>query len=160
MLPINVEIKVNSTKSVGNTIIDVVKETMKNDYLKYSFLFAYPDKPFMGNNKYIYYTIPQAVNKYKVNNTVLLMLTDWGYMNQFWNSYIVSDLKQYSNLVVACLDTQVYEVMIALSMLFRLSMTVEYKLHLSTFLLIRRIYVQVSSQNKILHCSNRNFNGN
>lgn len=101
-----------SSKSLKDVISKVVKQTKKMNYFRYYFQFAYPKKPFKGNDSYIYYTIPKAVTRYKVNNTVLLMLTDWGYMNQFWNSYVVSNLKQYPNLVVACMDTKVYEVMI------------------------------------------------
>ena len=113
-MSVNVATKGGSSKKTAKAIIKVVKQTRKINYFNYYFEFAYPDKPFKGNDSYIYYTIPQAVNRYKVNNTVLLMLTDWGFFNQFWNSYVVSNLNQYSNLVVACLDTKVYEVMIVM----------------------------------------------
>ena len=112
VLPINVETEIGSSELVKDIIRKVVNETMNMNYFDYYFQFAYPDSPFKGNDSYIYYTIPKAVTRYKVNNTVLLMLTDWGYLNQFWNSYVVSNLKQYSNLVVACLDTEVYEVIV------------------------------------------------
>ena len=43
-----------------------------------------------------------------VNGTVLLMMTDYGYMNMFVNSYRVGNLSQYQNLVVLCIDEQSY----------------------------------------------------
>lgn len=45
-----------------------------------------------------------------VNGTVLLMMTDYGYMNMFVNSYRVGNLSQYQNLVVLCIDEQSYRV--------------------------------------------------
>lgn len=45
-----------------------------------------------------------------VNGTVLLMMTDYGYMNMFVNSYRVGNLSQYKNLVVLCIDEQSYRV--------------------------------------------------
>ena len=45
-----------------------------------------------------------------VNGTVLLMMTDYGYMNMFLNSYRVGNLSQYQNLVVLCIDEQSYRV--------------------------------------------------
>ena len=43
-----------------------------------------------------------------VNGTVLLMMTDYGYMNMFVNSYRVGNLSQYQNLGVLCIDEQSY----------------------------------------------------
>ena len=45
-----------------------------------------------------------------VNGTVLLMMTDYGYMDMFVNSYRVGNLSQYKNLVVLCIDEQSYRV--------------------------------------------------
>ena len=45
-----------------------------------------------------------------VNGTVLLMMTDYGYMDMFVNSYRVGHLSQYKNLVVLCIDKQSYRV--------------------------------------------------
>ena len=45
-----------------------------------------------------------------INRTVLLMMTDYGYMNMFVNSYRVGNLSQYKNLVVLCIDEQSYRV--------------------------------------------------
>ena len=45
-----------------------------------------------------------------VNGTVLLMMTDYGYMNMFVNSYRVGNLSQHQNLVVLCIDEQSYRV--------------------------------------------------
>ena len=42
--------------------------------------------------------------------TVLLMMTDYGYMDMFVNSYRVGNLSQYKNLVVLCIDEQSYRV--------------------------------------------------
>lgn len=50
-----------------------------------------------------------------VNGTVLLMMTDYGYMNMFVNSYRVGNLSQYKNLVVLCMDEQSYHVIIVIT---------------------------------------------
>ena len=48
------------------------------------------------------------------NGTVLLMMTDYGYMNMFLNSYMVGNLSQYKNLVVLCMDEQSYRVLVSI----------------------------------------------
>lgn len=106
-----------NTPSIPKRVIpfvikSIVNRTLDVNYFDVKFDFAYPETPFKGNDSYVYYTIPEAVNKYKRSNSVLLMLTDSGYLNQFWNTYIVSNLTSYPNLVVACLDRNVYEVII------------------------------------------------
>ena len=95
--------------------IDIVRQllnqTSKIDYQKKQrFLFAYEDVKLLDKKNYTYLSLASAIKKYHINNTILLMLTDKGYRDVFWNSYITSKLHQYKNLVVACLDRQVYNV--------------------------------------------------
>ena len=42
------------------------------------------------------------------NNTLLLMIVDYGYLNMWNNSYLASHLEEYDNLVVFCMDTLSY----------------------------------------------------
>ena len=51
-----------------------------------------------------------AVINYKVNNTIILMYTDKGYMNNLVSSYYSSKLYLYSNLIVVCGDIDCYHV--------------------------------------------------
>ena len=46
-----------------------------------------------------------------VNNTVLMNLVDYGYINMWNNSYIYGNLSSYDNLVVVCMDKESYWVM-------------------------------------------------
>ncbi len=46
-----------------------------------------------------------------MNNSILLMLTDLGYLDQFWNTYLYGNFTQYKNLVVACINQEAYEVL-------------------------------------------------
>ena len=46
-----------------------------------------------------------------VNNTIMLMMTDYGYLNHFLNVYYAGNLSQYPNLVVTCIDPQSYTVL-------------------------------------------------
>ena len=43
-----------------------------------------------------------------VNNTVLMNLVDYGYINMWNNSYIYGNLSSYENLVVVCMDKESY----------------------------------------------------
>lgn len=99
-------------KDIPNAIRSIVNQTLEVNYFNVKFDFAYPETPYKGNASFVYYTLPEAVKKYSFYNSVLLMLTDSGYLNQFWNTYVVSNLESYRNLVVACLDRNVYEVRI------------------------------------------------
>lgn len=75
-----------------------------NDYMNcIRFTFAYEKRI-----KYI--TLFEAIQRYKVNNTILLMLTDKGYISQFYNSYKANHLNKYSNLVVVCINEDAYNV--------------------------------------------------
>ena len=44
------------------------------------------------------------------NNTVFIMITDYGYLHHFYNCYSAGRLSQYDNLIVACLDVDCYNV--------------------------------------------------
>lgn len=99
-------------KDIPNAIRSIVNQTLEVNYFNVKFDFAYPETPYKGNAGFVYYTLPEAVKKYSFYNSVLLMLTDSGYLNQFWNTYVVNNLESYRNLVVACLDRNVYEVRI------------------------------------------------
>ncbi|KAM7455148.1 putative transferase [Blastocystis sp. subtype 1] len=44
-----------------------------------------------------------------INNTVLMMIVDYGYLDLWRNSYNAGNLSQYKNLIVLCLDEQSYK---------------------------------------------------
>ena len=89
----------------------LLAQTSTVDYVKKQrFRFAYEDLEYLDRKNYTYLSLASAIEKYNVNRTILLMLTDYGYLNVFWNSYIASKLDQYPNLLVACLDREVYDV--------------------------------------------------
>lgn len=44
-----------------------------------------------------------------INNTILMMIIDYGYLDLWRNSYIAGNLSQYKNLIVFCLDEQSYK---------------------------------------------------
>ena len=45
-----------------------------------------------------------------VNNSILLMMVDYGYLNMWNNSYRCGNLSQYSNVVIFCLDSKSFQV--------------------------------------------------
>lgn len=51
------------------------------------------------------------LKRHAVNNTIFLMLTDYGYMDNFLNAYYAGNLREYGNLVVACMDPLAYKVL-------------------------------------------------
>ena len=57
-------------------------------------------------------TMYEVVLKHKVNNTIILMYTDKGYMNNLVSSYYSSKLYLYSNLIVVCGDIECYHVLL------------------------------------------------
>ena len=57
-------------------------------------------------------TMYEVVLKHKVNNTIILMFTDKGYMHNLVRSYYSSKLYLYSNLVVVCGDIECYHVLL------------------------------------------------
>ena len=57
-------------------------------------------------------TLYEVVLKYQVNNTIVLMFTDKGYMNNLVSSYYSSKLYLYSNLIVVCGDIECYHVLL------------------------------------------------
>ena len=82
------------------------------DYIHDSlFEFAYPQTPYKGKAGYTYYSLSEAIDMYQVNNSILLMLTDLGYLDQFWNTYLYGNFTQYKNLIVACINQEAYEVL-------------------------------------------------
>lgn len=46
-----------------------------------------------------------------INNTILMMIVDYGFLDLWRNAYNAGKLSQYKNLVVFCLDEQSYNVM-------------------------------------------------
>lgn len=46
-----------------------------------------------------------------INNTILMMIVDYAYLDLWRNAYNAGKLSQYKNLVVFCLDEQSYKVM-------------------------------------------------
>ena len=55
-----------------------------------------------------YDRLEDVIKRHSYNNSIMLMCTDSGYINMFMNSYYVSNLQQYKNLIVTCLDKPCY----------------------------------------------------
>lgn len=55
----------------------------------------------------------QFVKGHAVNNTVLVMIVDFGYLRLFLNSYFTARLWEYPNLIILCLDIQSYHVILS-----------------------------------------------
>ena len=53
----------------------------------------------------------QFVKSKAVNNTVFVMIVDFGYLRVFLNSYFTSRLWEYPNLVILCLDQRSFNVL-------------------------------------------------
>ena len=43
-----------------------------------------------------------------IDNTILMMIVDYGYLDLWRNSYIAGNLSQHKNLLIVCLDEQSY----------------------------------------------------
>ena len=98
-------------KKMPRVIEELWKYSEKIDYIHYGlFEFAYPKTHYKGKAGYTYYSLSEAIDKYQVKNSILLMLTDLGYLEQFWNTYLYGNFTQYKNLVVACINQEAYEV--------------------------------------------------
>ena len=54
----------------------------------------------------------QFVKSKAVNNTVFVMIVDFGYLRVFLNSYFTSRLWEYPNLVILCLDQRSFNVLL------------------------------------------------
>lgn len=54
--------------------------------------------------------MPAFLSSIAVNNTVLVMIVDYGYIDMWRNSYINGNLSQYKNLAVFCGDKKTYDV--------------------------------------------------
>ena len=79
------------------------------------------EKPYMimkWNNRYLFHRrtgpcehVPlfAFLSNRAINNTILMMIVDYGYLDLWMNSYIAGNLSQYRNLVVFCLDEQSYK---------------------------------------------------
>lgn len=60
-------------------------------------------------------SLHEAVIRYSINNTIILMFTDKGYSNSLLSTYYASKLYNYSNLIVVCADIECYHVFFLLS---------------------------------------------
>lgn len=60
------------------------------------------------------YSLEGLMKRQVVNNTIFLMMTDYGYLDHFLNAYYAGNLSDYSNLIVTCLDSLSYQVIISL----------------------------------------------
>ena len=60
-------------------------------------------------------SLHEAVIRYSINNTIILMFTDKGYSNSLLSTYYASKLYNYSNLIVVCADIDCYHVFFLLS---------------------------------------------
>ena len=98
-------------EKMPRVIKELWKDSEKIDYIHdFLFEFAYPKTHYKGKTGYTYYSLSEAIAKYQVTNSILLMLTDLGYLEQFWNTYLYGNFTQYKNLVVACINQEAYEV--------------------------------------------------
>ena len=52
-----------------------------------------------------------SANATPINNTVFVMIVDFGYLRVFLNSYFTSRLWEYPNLVILCLDQRSFNVL-------------------------------------------------
>lgn len=98
-------------KLADNLINQYLNETNRPSYFKnVRYSFAYDNEVFRKNSTYPYLSLNEAIEKYKVDNSILLMFTNYGFINQFRNTYIASKLMNYKNLIVVCIDKRAYEV--------------------------------------------------
>lgn len=58
----------------------------------------------------VYNSLHRMLSWRSKNNTVFIMITDYGYLSHFYNCYSAGRLSQYDNLIVACLDVDCYSV--------------------------------------------------
>ena len=58
----------------------------------------------------VYNSLHRMLSWRSKNNTVFIMITDYGYLSHFYNCYSAGRLSQYDNLIVACLDVDCYNV--------------------------------------------------
>lgn len=75
------------------------------------FTFDYLEQKRIENSP----SLHEAVTRYSINNTIILMFTDKGYSNSLLSTYYASKLYNYSNLIVVCADIDCYNVFILLS---------------------------------------------
>lgn len=75
------------------------------------FTFDYLEQKRIENSP----SLHEAVIRYSINNTIILMFTDKGYSNSLLSTYYASKLYNYSNLIVVCADIDCYNVFILLS---------------------------------------------
>lgn len=110
--PIPITLSLNqSNVYVYDIITDLWNQSKYKRYINDNlFEFAYRNNPSSPNHEFEYITLQHAITMYQVNKTVLLMLTDNGYINQFMNTYISSNLEKYPNLIVVCLNDEAYKV--------------------------------------------------
>lgn len=70
------------------------------------FTFDYLEQKRIENSP----SLHEAVTRYSINNTIILMFTDKGYSNSLLSTYYASKLYNYSNLIVVCADIECYTV--------------------------------------------------
>ena len=70
------------------------------------FTFDYLEQKRIENSP----SLHEAVIRYSINNTIILMFTDKGYSNSLLSTYYASKLYNYSNLIVVCADIECYTV--------------------------------------------------
>lgn len=63
------------------------------------------------SSQVIDYDLESFLHIRAVNGTIMLMMTDYGYLNHFLNVYYAGNLSQYPNLIVTCIDPQSYTVL-------------------------------------------------
>ena len=83
-----------------------------------SLCYGNPYMIMKWNNRYLFHRrtcpcvhvplLPMLTSR-AINNTVLMMIVDYGYLDLWRNSYNAGNLSQYKNLVVFCLDEQSYK---------------------------------------------------
>lgn len=81
-------------------------EWLKGEWFKQSSVYPF-DLQHRCKDKY---ELEGLLKRQAVNNTIFLMITDYGYLDHFINAYYGGSLSQYRNLIVACLDSLSYHV--------------------------------------------------
>ena len=86
-----------------------------------SLCFGKPYTIMKRNNRYLFQIrtgrcvhVPllAMLSNVAINNTILMMIVDYGYLDLWRNSYNAGNLSQYKNLIVFCLDERAYKVML------------------------------------------------
>lgn len=104
------ELSFHRYDSKRRIIMNLWNERKDVNYFR-CFTFDYLEQKRIENSP----SLHEAVTRYSINNTIILMFTDKGYSNSLLSTYYASKLYNYSNLIVVCADIDCYNVFILLS---------------------------------------------